>query len=125
MHLCIEFIGVGPRGGMMISVMHYYVQNGDAMRDPDLAFERLPSGESCPISFQQDNMGIYQEGVTIHPDGSVLVDERLVRDLQQFMGIWNRSIQEQGFVEAAREAPGEPRRPDRGYGRGASPTPSA
>jgi hypothetical protein len=104
MPLCIEYVGVGPRGGVLVSVMHYFVQNSDAMRDPDLVFEYLPgSGEWCPVSYQQDSMGLYQEAVALQEDGSVIVDERLVRDLQRFMDQWDRNIRDQGFVEAARK----------------------
>jgi hypothetical protein len=104
MPLCLEFIGVGPRGGKLVSVMHYYIQHGDAVRDPDLVFEYLPgTGEWCPVSYQQDSMGIYEEAVIPQEDGSVIVDERLVRDLEQFMALWDRNIREQGFLEAARK----------------------
>jgi len=104
MPLCIEYVGFGPRGGMLVSVMHWYEQNGDVMRDPDLVTEYLPeTGEWCPVSYQQDSMGLYQEAVTLQEDGSVTVDERLVRDLKRFMDLWDRNIRDQGFLEAARQ----------------------
>lgn len=45
--------------GPMFSVAHYYEQNGDLMKDPDMVFI-CAQGEYYPIEFQQDNLGIYQ-----------------------------------------------------------------
>ena len=42
MRLVIEHIGHGPRGRPAIAVAHYYEQNGDAMRDPEIVFEIKP-----------------------------------------------------------------------------------
>ena len=42
MRLVVEYIGQGPRGLPAISVAHYYEQNGDAMRDPEMVFEVNP-----------------------------------------------------------------------------------
>jgi hypothetical protein len=39
MPLVIEGVGTGPRGLPAISVAHYGLQNGDAMRDPEICFE--------------------------------------------------------------------------------------
>src|SRR5690349_5579060 len=39
MPLVVEAIGPGPRGLPMVSVAHYYEQNGDLMKDPDMVFE--------------------------------------------------------------------------------------
>lgn len=65
MRLVIEYIGEGPRGKPSISVAHYYEQNGDLMRDPEMVFEVNPdgpptwnAGEWGPVSFQKDNLGI-------------------------------------------------------------------
>jgi hypothetical protein len=101
MALCIEHIGPGPRGGLLISIAHYYEQHGDLMADPDLVVEVIrQTGEWLPMSFQQDNLGIYQEAVTVEGDGLV-VRSKLVADLQQFMRLWDQALREQGFVSAA------------------------
>jgi hypothetical protein len=39
MRLVIEHVGTGLRGGELVSVAHYGVQNGDPMRDPEIVFE--------------------------------------------------------------------------------------
>lgn len=71
MDLHIEYVGTGPRNLPMVSVAHYYVQNGDLMRDPDMEFEVDPkeldadvtpktlSGEGWyPLTYRQDGLGI-------------------------------------------------------------------
>jgi hypothetical protein len=45
MRLVVEYIGQGPRGLPAIAVAHYYEQNGDAMRDPEMVFEVNPDEE--------------------------------------------------------------------------------
>lgn len=110
MRLVIEYVGTGPRGMPVISVAHYYEQNGDAMRDPEVVFEVNPDdsgprswrdGDWEPISFQQDNMGIYQEAVFVNDAGAVVVSPKLIRDLKSFARTWDKNIEEQGFLAVA------------------------
>jgi hypothetical protein len=106
MPLAIERIGTGPRGGPLISVMHFYKQNGDVMRDPDLVVELVPSvGWWLPVSFRQDNLGVFQEAVKVEGD-RLITDARLVDALKSFMLHWDRNLGDQGFVEAARRSAG-------------------
>ncbi|MBA2224671.1 DUF6908 domain-containing protein [Thermogemmata fonticola] len=102
MPLNIEYIGTGPRGGLLLSIMHHYTQHGDLMRDPDLVVEVIQAEDRwLPVSYQQDSLGIYQEAVSV--EGEKLVERsRLVADLLRFMGQWDRNLGEQSFVEAAR-----------------------
>ena len=46
MRLVVEYIGQGPRGLPAIAVAHYFEQNGDAMRDPEMVFEVNPDEDS-------------------------------------------------------------------------------
>jgi hypothetical protein len=102
MPLNIESIGKGPRGGQLLSIMHFFTQHGDLMRDPDLVVEvMVPSDEWLPMSYQQDSIGLYQEAVSVEETGLV-VRSQLVDDLKQFMQLWDRNLDEQGFVQAAR-----------------------
>jgi hypothetical protein len=102
MPLCIEAIGPGPRGGLLISVMHFYLQNGDVMRDPDVEVEVLPGTEDwLPVSYRQDNLGIFRQAVTTE-GGVVRFNHGLVADVKRFLEVWDRNLREQGFVEAAR-----------------------
>src|SRR5262249_42320116 len=105
MDLVIEAIGPGPRGLPSVSVAHYFTQNGDRMRDPEMVFEVAPDGTFYPVSFTQDSLGIYQEAALVADDGRVLVRPRLARDLARFARTWDKNIGEQGFVEAARRMP--------------------
>jgi len=104
MPLSIEYIGTGPRGLPLVSVMHFYEQHGDLMRDPDMEFEIDDQGEWHPISYRQDSLGgMIQEAVFQDPDtGKVLIRPKLVRELKTFMRTWSRNLDEQGFLEAAR-----------------------
>src|SRR5262245_25107567 len=82
MPLSIEYVGIGPRGFPLVSVSHYFLQNGDLMSDPDCTFE-VDRDEWLPVSYQQDNPGLYQEAVTLEGERAV-VDERLERELRAF-----------------------------------------
>jgi hypothetical protein len=108
MRLCIEYVGTGPRGMPLVSVAHYYEQNGDLMADPDLVFEVNPAedgplswktGEWGPVSFTQHSTGTYQEAVVVH-DGKVMVAPKLIASLKSFARMWDRNIKAQGYVAA-------------------------
>lgn len=79
-------------------IAHYYVQNGDLMRDPQITFRvKEDQREVCILSYAQDNLGIYQETA----DRSKEETEELLAFFDQ----WLISIREQGFV--LHEARGE------------------
>lgn len=108
MRLVIEHIGKGPRGMPCISVAHYYEQNGNAMRDPEMVFEVNPdgplswkAGDWAPVSYRQDNMDAYQQAVFVDDQGKALVCPKTTRDLNSFARIWDRNIQQQGFLKVA------------------------
>ena len=104
MPLSIEFIGFGPRDLPLVSVMHYYVQEGDVCRDPDMEFEIDGQGEWHPISYRQDSLGMMQEAVFVDSNtGKVMARPKLVRDLKRFSRTWSKNLKEQGFLDAARE----------------------
>ena len=55
MSVHIEHIGdcnLGP----MFSVAHYFLQNGDMMKDPDMTSLRDQSGDYYPLEFQKDRL---------------------------------------------------------------------
>jgi superfamily II DNA/RNA helicase len=72
------------------SMAHYYMQNGDAMRDPEITF--LVDNENKvvkPLTYQQDNMGIYYD-----------TDERTEEQIEKMLGFWDgwmNNISEQGY----------------------------
>jgi hypothetical protein len=100
MRLVIEHVGIGPRGGALVSVAHYGELNGDLMRDPEIVFE-VADGQWQPVSIQQDYVGSYREAVFIGADGKVYVRPDEVRDIAAFARIWDRNLKHQGFVDAA------------------------
>jgi hypothetical protein len=102
MRLVIEHIGRGPRGHDLLSVAHYYEQNGDAMRDPEITFEVSPDLSIwSPISFLQDNLGIYREFYFTNDAGQMMQRTRQIKDAFDFSKLWDRNIKEQGFLRLA------------------------
>jgi hypothetical protein len=108
MRLCVEHVGMGPRGMPLVSVAHYFEQNGDLMADPDVVFEVNPdedgplswkTGEWGPVSFTQHSTGTYQEAVVIQ-HCKVMIAPRLVASLKSFARTWDRNLRAQGFVAA-------------------------
>lgn len=77
-------------GGGEYSIAHYYTQNGDAMRDPEITF--TIDKQNCsihPTSFLQDNVGLFYETAQAKPS--------MVKDLKDFMSQWFTNIVNQGF----------------------------
>jgi len=86
--LVLEAIGSGE-----YSIAHYYRQNGDAMRDPEITFTIDREAHTInPTSFLQDDAGIFYET----QDASY----NTVKDLKEFMSQWFTNIKGQGFVPA-------------------------
>jgi hypothetical protein len=77
-----------------VSLAHYFNQNGDAMRDPELTFH-LP--DWSPTSITQDPLGHYA-CVEDLPDGS-RERLRLLADLTVFARTWAGNLQAQGFAK--------------------------
>ncbi len=105
MRLVVEVIG-GPyeSGGYEVSVAHYGEQNGDAMRDPEITFLVVPSGEVTawtPLTFENSYMGCYQVVAEATREGRLKVrNAALLRDLRDFANQWDLNLMEQGFGRA-------------------------
>ena len=82
MAVSIEIIGRSGLGPL-ISVAHYYEQNGDLMRDPDVVFLIGADRHVYPVSFRQDNLGIYLESAYVE-DGVWKVRVKMQADLCSF-----------------------------------------
>jgi hypothetical protein len=102
MPLVVERLGwFGPRGLPLVSVAHYFEQNGDLCKDPEMTFEVMPDGSLDPISFEMWT-GIYW--VALWKDGDeVMVKPKMRKEHRAFARSWNQNIAEQGFVKAARQ----------------------
>lgn len=74
-----------------ISIAHYYEKNGDMMRDPEITLRvDTESGTVEPLSYLQDDMGIYYETQNC--------SEAKKRELSSFLGQWLTNISRQGYT---------------------------
>jgi hypothetical protein len=86
------------RHGDEVAVMHYFIQNGDLVRDPELVFAL---GHWTPVSITQHPLGIYRD-VYLFAGGRRVMNVRLVRELESFASQWAANLRAQGFTDAAR-----------------------
>jgi hypothetical protein len=111
MAVVVEDIGGASYGnsegyiGRLYSVAHYYTQNGDPMRDPEMVFWQGPHGEYFPVMYQQDNMGIYQESVAIQNGCIVGIRRKQQADQARFSHTWMRNIKNQQGLFARQRVP--------------------
>ena len=81
--------------GVHYSVAHYYVQEGDLMRDPEMIFIRRVDGSYYPSYYLQDNMGIEQNSIFFDEAGRVMVKPKMQADHATFANTWMMNIKEQ------------------------------
>ncbi len=84
------------RHGRRVSVAHYFEQNGDAMRDPEIEFI-LPNW--LPAWIQQDPVGIFTVAISFSDDGRPRIHKGMLADLTSFAAKWARNIKAQKFAE--------------------------
>ena len=78
--------------GDIISVAHYYEQNGDLIADPDISFLRA-GGKYYPLTWRMDGIGVFREYVQFGEDGLVKSFEpRGQRETAEFAGEWMENI---------------------------------
>jgi len=110
MPLSIETISPPGDGQHLIAIMHYSIQNGDLMRDPEMVFQYHAHGDTHyaePISYRNDYMGTNQEVYRYDESGKAThVNTRLKAELKSFTRTWFKNIKDQGFLseEATRES---------------------
>jgi hypothetical protein len=93
MPVCVEVVDE-TKIGLIVSVAHYYEQNGDLMRDPECTF--LVFGDGIfPLSFRQDNLGIDRLTAAVQEDGHIVLYPRPQRDITRFCNQWMCNISEQ------------------------------
>lgn len=110
MLLVIEIIGGPyPNGAYEVSVAHYGKQNGDLMKDPEVTFLVSPQGAAMawrPLAYENSYAGCYDVACGVDRDGTLrLKSQNKMRQIAEFVLMWDQNIQEQGFIEAARTAP--------------------
>ena len=82
------------RHGELISVAHYYEQNGDLIPDPDVELH-YPSW--VPTAITQAFLGYRTK--FIERDGQTFVDTRFHSEVSSFLALWARNIKAQGWAE--------------------------
>ena len=94
MPVCVQHIAQTELGPLF-SVAHYYEQNRDLMRDPEMVFLKR-NGKYYPVSFQQDGgMGFYQEAIEIQGYRVLGYHPPLLDEQVSFASLWMNNIREQ------------------------------
>ena len=83
------------RHGELISVAHYFEQNGDLVPDPDVELH-YPTWTPTAIT---QTFGIRREKFITRMNDVVLVDTRFDREVSSFLSMWARNIQAQGWAQ--------------------------
>ena len=88
----------------VISLSHYYVQNGDLMSNPDVVFFVRPAQNGSdlviyPTAITQSPLGYYQEVAELDPTCSKLetFKSKAMGDLAAFCNTWATNIQNQNW----------------------------
>ena len=89
------------RHGKMVSVTHYFTQNGDLIPDPDMEFEIVADHVWSPVAIQFAT-GAYRRAME-NRDGKRFVSAREIRDQISFSGMWARNLIQQGFQSGTAE----------------------
>jgi hypothetical protein len=96
MPVSVEAVDTTPQGALIVSVAHYYEQNGDLMADPEVTFVVARDEYVFPISFRQDNLGIDQKHVRWE-GAKVYWNLAKQNDLAAFCNQWMENIQHQQY----------------------------
>ncbi|PVD52187.1 hypothetical protein DC498_10710 [Terrimonas sp.] len=94
--------------GTLYSLCHYYEQNGDLMRDPEMCFLVVDNRkEETDFDFigiyaqmyQQDNLGLYEESIRIDSGKLTSYIKVWQSGHCQFANQWLKNISQQGFLK--------------------------
>ena len=102
-----EGIVTDAGAGQQVSLCHYYEQNGDLCRDPEMCFLVVDNRQQpkdhenlhiYPYYYRQDNLGLEESSVTF--SGNAI--ENCLKKWQyahtQFANSWLQNIRNQGFL---------------------------
>ena len=93
MRLCVENLGT-VWGYTLISMAHYFEQNGDLVQDPDVVFAiSNTTGSITPVSIQH-SFGVVRTYFFITEE---MKNRSGCKDLMQFMNYWTKNLISQGF----------------------------
>ena len=79
----------------VIALAHRYPQNGDLMADPDCEIAIHQNGMAECLTYQQDNLGIYQQVYDTFPNPKQM-KTRLKKELNCFLNQWLTNCLNQG-----------------------------
>lgn len=91
------------RHGEMISVAHYFEQNGDLIADPDVELH-YPSW--APTAITQAFFGYRTK--FIERDGKTYIDTRFHKEVSSFLHLWAINIKAQGWTDGAQISAANP-----------------
>jgi len=87
----------------MMSVCHYYEQNGDLMKDPEIMYKLIEyENDDKNLVWedaqwiQQDPVGVFRQ-VYVKKDGKTFVNRKPKEELRDFSKMWANNIKNQGF----------------------------
>lgn len=94
--------------GKMISVAHYYEQEGDLMRDPEVVFyvPRRDTGWYA-VEVTMDPIGKWARYAEQDEAGVWHIDHKAQVDLAAFVRTWARNIREQRWFENGERVGGD------------------
>ena len=93
MDLVVEVLPQCPEtGAMVLSLAHYFEQNGDLCQDPEMTVRVFPHGMVEALTFQQAIPPIYS---VVYPKPG-MVAMRVKQDLNAFLSLWLRNLTAQG-----------------------------
>ena len=92
MDLCFDRL-YDEEGAVVISLAHYFKQNGDLCSDPDMEIRIFPDRKMAEaLTFQQAIPPIYQR---VYPAPGKVIPA-LKKDLNSFLATWLRNCVQQG-----------------------------
>jgi hypothetical protein len=105
MPVTIEVVGKREDGkGLVVSLAHYYEQNGDLMRDPEMVFLWFPEQKMVfPVTYRQDGLGLDQQAVTEFDESTGAyngVYPRMQAQQTSFANLWMKNIKQQQRIAA-------------------------
>ena len=93
MDLVIEVLPPDPEtGSVVLSLAHYFEQNGDLCQDPEMTVRVFSHGMVEALTFQQAIPPVYSE---VYPEPGK-VATRVKRQLNTFLNQWLRNLLAQG-----------------------------
>lgn len=84
-------------------IAHYSELNDDLMADPEIEFAVDEAAQTIePVLFRNDYTGSYDE-VYKDVDGQMMYSQRLRVSLDEFLHIWLKNLNQQGFIKLIKE----------------------